>query len=126
MKRILALPLVLALSAVLWANPVRPGQWATITLADGTQVRAELRGDEHLDYMRGEDGTAYTRIEGTQTYQRADLAQLQARTQAARAANAQRRARRAPLFNASRQAAYTGKKKGLIILVEFKDVSFKA
>ena len=126
MKRIFALPLVLALSAVLWANPVRPGQWAIITLADGTQVRAELRGDEHLDYMRGEDGTAYTRIEGTQTYQRADLAQLQARTKAARAANAQRRARRAPLFNASRQAAYTGKKKGLIILVEFKDVSFKA
>ena len=48
MKRILlSISAVLAAIAI-QAMPVKPGIWRNITLADGTVVKAELVGDEHL------------------------------------------------------------------------------
>lgn len=43
------------------AIPVKPGQWTTLTLADGTTVRAELYGDEHGTWFRDVQGRCYTR-----------------------------------------------------------------
>lgn len=125
MKRLLVLPILLTIAVTFWAIPVRRGQYTIITLTDGTQVRAELCGDERLDYMRGEDGSVYTRIGDTQTYQLSNLASLREQVKEVRATDARRRAMRAPMLNAGRQAAYTGKKRGLIILVEFKDLAFQ-
>ena len=59
------------------AVPAKRGLWTTITLSDGTQVRVELRGDEHLHYLQATDGTCYVKSNGV--YERVDAATLQAR-----------------------------------------------
>ena len=59
------------------AIPAKRGLWTTITLSDGTQVRVELRGDEHLHYLQATDGTCYVKSNGV--YERVDAATLQAR-----------------------------------------------
>ena len=46
------------------AVPAKRGLWSTITLSDGTQVRVELRGDEHLHYLQATDGTCYVKNNG--------------------------------------------------------------
>ena len=59
MKRLfLALSLALA---VMSANaiPAKRGTWKTIRLADGSEVRAELRGDEFGHYWQAEDGRRF-------------------------------------------------------------------
>ena len=38
------------------AGPVVPGVWRDITLADGTQVHAQLRGDEFGSFWQDADG----------------------------------------------------------------------
>ena len=43
------------------AIPVRPGQWATLTLADGTTVRAELHGSEYGTWYQDAQGQCYVR-----------------------------------------------------------------
>ncbi len=54
-KALLILAAVLvSLSAV--AIPVKPGQWRTLTLADGTTVRAEAHGSITFDYDPGATG----------------------------------------------------------------------
>ena len=59
------------------AVPARRGLWSTITLSDGTKVRVELRGDEHLHYLQAADGTCYTLKNGN--YEQVDATTLQAR-----------------------------------------------
>ena len=55
------------------AVPAKRGIWATITLADGSQVRATLVGDEHLHFMIAEDGTRYVRSQQGDFYVKADI-----------------------------------------------------
>ena len=38
------------------AVPARPGQWKTVKLNDGREVRVELCGDEHARFWRDADG----------------------------------------------------------------------
>lgn len=77
MKKLFIISL-LALSTVsAMAIPARRGLWSTITLSDGTQVRVELRGDEHLHYLQAENGTCYIKKNGT--YEQIDAAVLQAK-----------------------------------------------
>ena len=55
MKRItLILSLLIATLAVN-AIPAKRGVWKTIKLADGTEVRAQLVGDEHFHFWNGGD-----------------------------------------------------------------------
>ena len=44
---------------MMMAVPAKRGVWKTFKLADGTEVRAELRGDEHVRYWRAEDGCTF-------------------------------------------------------------------
>ena len=44
------------------AIPARRGLFKNITLADGTELRAELRGDEYMHYYQAEDGRCF--VEG--------------------------------------------------------------
>ena len=41
------------------AVPVKPGVWRTLTLADGTTVRAEARGSEHGSWWEDQQGQCY-------------------------------------------------------------------
>ena len=130
MKRLfVTLPLALACMAVL-AVPAKRGQWKTVTLADGTEVRVELRGDEFCHFWQAEDGRQFVESAKAGVYEPADIEAMTARAAARRQAVAEGRARRAALARkapsqAGRAAsAYEGEKKGLIVLVEFADLKF--
>lgn len=41
------------------AIPVKPGVWRTLTLADGTTIRAEARGSEHGSWWEDAEGQCY-------------------------------------------------------------------
>ena len=43
------------------AIPVKPGMWATLTLADGTTVRAEVFGNEYGCWFQDVEGRCYVR-----------------------------------------------------------------
>lgn len=120
MKRILISIFTLVLVAtVAFAVPAKRGQWRMLTLADGTKVKAELRGDEHLSFYVSEDGRAFVATQQG-IYKQADIAQLRANAEARRMdANSHRTTN-----DAQRRKAYTGQKKGLVILAQFKDVKF--
>lgn len=107
---------MLCSSVAAYAVPAKPGQWRTITLADGTEVRAELRGDEFCHYWLADDGSAYLPNATDGRFEPIDLqsTEISGRT-ARRLANVARADRAA----AANPGKYTGKKRGLIILVEF-------
>ena len=101
------------------AVPAKPGTWRTLTLEDGSTVRAELCGDEFCRYWKTADGQAYVLNEGTR-YVTADRDMIEALGATARSrANAERMTR----ADEGATGKYTGKKRGVIILVEFTSKS---
>ena len=57
--------------------PVKPGICRNITLADGTVVKAELVGDEHLTYWRTADGACYRQTPSAGVFSKVELSALQ-------------------------------------------------
>ena len=109
------------------AVPAKRGQWKTVTLADGSKVRVELRGDEFINYWQAEDGRRFVRNAATAKYELADMTKLRERAQALRKSiNIKGGKQNAPVRSASRAASsqYTGQKKGLVILINFPDRRF--
>ena len=112
------------------AMPAKRGIKRTITLPNGTEKTVTLVGDEHLHYFVDADGNAYTNTGGS--YVKADINQLKKRglerrksAQRHRIARMSRLQKNASARRLARKASnFTGKKKGLIILVEFSDKSF--
>lgn len=121
---------LLALAA--GAVPAQKGVKKQIRLADGSVVTATLQGDELLSYYLLPDGRSvvsegggryrFETAEGLQTLRRAAL-QREARIHGGKTLD-QRRAERLPRRNAARAAAMEGKKKGLVLLVNFSDNTF--
>ena len=60
MKKLLSILLLVSVCLVANAVPAKRGQWQVLTLADGTKVQAELKGDEHSHYWMAADGRAFT------------------------------------------------------------------
>lgn len=126
-KLYLTLSLALMCS-VAFAIPAKRGLWKTVKLADGTEVRVELRGDEFCHYWQAEDGNVY--VENTQKgiFEKAEKEALLKASADVRAEAYEARAKRAVRAQAGttpNKAEYTGKKKGIIILVQFSDLSFQ-
>ena len=121
--------IVMAIAAM--AIPAKPGLWKTIKLANGTEVRVQLRGDEHCHFWQADNGTCY--LERNGAYVVADKAKLTKHGQLrrAKAAKAQLNRLKKVAKKDPRKVGgatgndYTGKKKGIIILVNFKSQSFK-
>lgn len=65
---------LLAIATAMMAIPAKPGLWSTIKLADGTEVRAQLAGDEHGRWMQAADGTCY--VMNNDAYEKVDLQTL--------------------------------------------------
>lgn len=115
------------------AVPAKKGVWRMVTLADGTQKRVELRGDEFCSYWVDAEGVSYNLDSESKRYVKVDANALQLRASQLRAKANQDRIER--MAKARRMSAkkslgqtngsYTGKKKGLIILVQYKDKKFK-
>ena len=110
------------------AIPAKPGLWQTMRLNDGTEVAVQLMGDEHLHYWMDKDGTCYTEHDNVLTPVDRETLRVRAMSRRARPttrlANGAARAPRK--VEIGERTHYTGQKKGLVMLVEFSDVKFKA
>ena len=130
MKRILlSISAVLAAIAI-QAMPVKPGICRNITLADGTVVKAELVGDEHLTYWRTADGACYRQTPSAGVFSKVELSALQSEYDAV---VAQKAAREKAILESARTSMpvkkvegskFQGKKKCLVILANFADTKF--
>ncbi len=126
MKKILLATAALCVSICATAIPAKRGLWQTIRLADGTEVKAELRGDEFMSYLQTEDGRKFTLNETTGLYDRADIDLLQKNADAMRAlGKSTRRKGPANVTIGGDHQPYVGEKRGLVILVAFQDVPFR-
>ena len=120
--------LVLGLSCA-HAVPAKKGVKRTIKLADGTSVVAELKGDEFASYWQADDGKCYVQDIDSRTFKITDKAQVVNRGLAKRQKANDERIKRFSKRGPKREITgafshFTGTKKGLIILVNFKDVKF--
>ncbi len=134
-KSIFLLSMFFAFGMGAHAVPAKPGVKKTLTLADGTTVCAELKGDEFMSWWESADGRKFVLGQGdTQHYVAADMTALREIADAKRRPVEANRAKRlAPSRAAStgsrviggEHTTYTGTKKGLVILVEFKNKKFE-
>lgn len=124
-QRIFILNALLCLVLSVWAVPAKRGVWCSLSLVDGTEVKAQLVGDEFLHYYVSEDGTKYVQDESTGLYRKMTDEVIAQRRAAVRRAQAQGRQKRM-LRKAQASNAFQGTKKGLIILVQFTDSKFKS
>ena len=122
MKRILTSFLCATLMASAFAVPAKRGQFRTLTLSDGTKVRAELRGDEHFSFWMGDDNNTYVRSSQEDIYQRMELSQIR---EIHTARMIERTAHRAKMMPGANKAKYQGKKKGIVILVQYPDAAMQ-
>ena len=117
-----------------WAIPAKRGLWKTITLADGQQVKVELRGDEQIHWWQDSLGQRYfkNRNNGTEEWYRVTDNDWQESRGAGVASHAKKRMRRNRFHSAMssddkvKKAPLKGKHHGIIILVEFSDKSFRS
>ena len=108
-----------------YAVPAKPGLTRQLTLADGSTVSARLVGDEFCHYWLGQDGKAYQA--NGDVFQAIDVQVIKSKGSAKRnAANKQRAKRLQQPKKVGAVGSYIGQKKGIIILVNFKDTEFKA
>lgn len=106
------------------------------TLTDGTRVMTTLAGDEHFHYLLTDDGVPLRLLDNGMAERISDqeFTAFQQRASIRRQNANQRRIRRAQKANArgrnvkiapSAPGTYRGKRKGLIILVNFSDTKMK-
>lgn len=124
-QRIFILNALLCLVLSVWAVPAKRGVWCSLSLVDGTEVKAQLVGDEFLHYYVSEDGTKYVQDEATGLYRKMTDEVTAQRRAAVRRAQAQGRQKRM-LRKAQASNVFQGTKKGLVILVQFTDSKFKS
>lgn len=128
-KKLLAYTIVLLASTnVAMSAPAIKGIWKTVRLADGTQVRVQLQGDEHVSYWTDAKGNAYTENFANNHFVRVDKKQLVMDARQRReAANNKRQARQGmrKVTAGDVHQPYEGTKKGLVILAEYQDVKFE-
>ena len=127
MKKLLMLlwgVLFVALSAM--AVPAKPGVWRTILLADGTQVKVQLVGDEFMHYYQSAEGTRYQYDYASGTYKIYSEANFSDARRKAVARRAKANNRRIMRRKVNETSIFQGKKKGLIILAQFTDSKFNS
>ena len=124
MKKLCVMLSLMFVTATAMAIPAKRGVWKSLKTADGTEVRACLVGDETGHYWKGEDGKAYLLTDDglcEVINEAAVKARSKERREQMNARRAKRMARRAA---AGSVGTFTGKKKALIILVNFSEKKF--
>lgn len=128
MKHLYLIFLFICSYCIAYAVPAKRGIWNTIKLADGKTVLAELCGDEFCHYWRADDGQCFVQKANTNLYEKVELSSFIQKTAAKRSAIMESRVKRSPMMQSAKSGqkiAYTGEKKGLIILLEFADMPFQ-
>lgn len=64
------------ISVCVLAVPAKRGLWKTVKLADGTEVRVELCGDEYGKFWRAADGKVYVETQETGVYELSDMQKI--------------------------------------------------
>lgn len=125
MKRLLLAVLMTVFVSASFAVPAKRGVVKMLKLVDGTEVTARLVGDETMHYFVTDDGKKYVAGEDG-LYREADMTLLNSRA-------AQRRSKmnavirqQAPKRVGGVGNVFSGKKKGLIILVQFSNKKFQS
>ncbi len=124
----------MALTALaLHAIPALPGQWRTLTLTDGTTVRAQLVGDEVVHYFQDAQGNIYTMV-GSDTFALTTLDALEAQAAPRRQLRSRRmnrldnvKATGTPIKGhllVQPDEPIVGNKKGIVLMVSFPDKAF--
>ena len=128
MKKFLSTLLLSMAVYVVNAVPAYPGIWRTIRLADGSEVKVMLRGDEHVHFWQSAEGKVYVPDGDSGLFKAVSMKSIDRKAAAkqrrmARAANTKGQRFRAPGENKN-PAIFQGSKRGLILLVEFSDKHF--
>lgn len=115
------------MSTLVFAVPAKRGIWKTVKMADGTEIRVELRGDEFCSYWQAADGRKFVENNTTGYYEIADMKKMTAKADQMRL-TARRNSKKLMTRGAlgGDHQPYIGTKKGLIILVQFTDKQFWA
>lgn len=116
------------------AIPAKRGLFKNITLADGTELRAELRGDEYMHYYQAEDGRCFVEgADGVFVPMNMEEARKNASKLRSLMNASQKTMLKAPVlksavsdFEGVSETGFFGQKKGLILLVEFSDLKFQS
>ncbi len=120
MKKYFITLLLTVVTVTMMAVPAKRGQWKTLTLQDGTEVRATLVGDEHGHFWKAENGKTY--MEQGDAYVAVDAQQI---IQKAKARRAKVNAKRVQKREFGHPTTILGQKKAIMILVNFEDKSFQ-
>lgn len=126
MKRLVSLVTIVLLvfCQMVMAAPAKRGVYKTLKLDDGREIRAMLVGDEHGRFWKGDDGQAYV-LRGDR-YAVVDKKTIVERANARRAMASERQTKRLPKNRAVGDfKPYYGKKKSIVILVNFADIAFQ-
>ena len=141
MKKIIAMLSLALATSTTFAVPAKQAK-KTLTLADGTQVVATQMGDEYMNWWQADNGMRYVESQDKEgVYEAANMDVMAAHAQIRRANIGEKRAKRLnsvvkPVdmsFSSGQQRVqigdehitYTGKKKGIIILVQFPNQKFE-
>lgn len=123
-QRIFLLNALLCLALSLWAVPAKRGVWRSIPLADGTEVKAQLMGDEFMHYYVSVDGTRYVKDSSTGFYKVLTETSAAKKQSVARRSQVQKRQAKVARKAQASGNVFQGTKKGLIILAQFSDLKF--
>lgn len=119
-------------STALNASPVQPGIWRTFTLENGQTIQVQLMGDEFLHFWEDKDGNRYS-YDTSKGLKPANMPELRDRSRVLRQEACPENIVKKYLLSGGkggfqtdvqRAAAYTGKKRCLILLAQFSDVKF--
>ena len=127
MKKIFVLIGLLMTTLLTFGVPAKKGLSKTIVLSDGETVSVTLHGDEYNHYWTTADGRVFV-IGDNDVAKEISLEELQNRRDASQAKKLRRNnIRHKKLYAArtSKKASFKGAKKGLVILVNFKNLAMK-
>ncbi len=122
-KHIWVVAMMMVVAQVVVAVPAKKGVVRTVALADGTQVELTLQGDEYAHWWRDASGNTYT-IDGggvASLLSKAEVNSMKAHRAGMMTERNKSRESRLKKLKAE-QAKFTGKKRGIVILVNFQDL----
>ena len=133
MRKILLTAMLALMAMTISAVPAKRGLQRSITTPDGKVITATLVGDEHGHYWQGSDGQAYQAYgdDDREAFRMVDANTIRSMAAQRREAVNRERIRRLPMNRSTltnrvgEVGNYRGQRRGLVILVNYKDVTFK-